>query len=207
MKSPRGICQDRSCVIPAIIVLSPLDRSEVEAEEEQRRGSQRAESAANRLIDNPIVFCLRLPTHSARVAGCPGLHTTGHRCLFRIANRWRVPGGSLGECVGGHRCFAGRAATRISRSSGCDGVSAKHSARAVCLDACRRMLEHTDAPLATIAAECGFSHQSHMGSAFRRILGVTPGEYQRARAFAAKSRIPPIRSASSRHPGTRRDRR
>ena len=53
------------------------------------------------------------------------------------------------------------------------------------LHACRRMLEQTDAPLATIAAECGFSHQSHMGSAFRRILGVTPGEYQRAHAFAA----------------------
>ena len=48
------------------------------------------------------------------------------------------------------------------------------------LQASRRMLEHTDAPLATIAAECGFSHQSHMGSAFRRMLGMTPGEYRRA---------------------------
>jgi AraC family transcriptional regulator len=47
------------------------------------------------------------------------------------------------------------------------------------LQASRRMLEHSDAPLATIAAECGFSHQSHMGSAFRRMLGMTPGEYRR----------------------------
>jgi len=75
------------------------------------------------------------------------------------------------------------------------------------LQACRRMLEHTNAPLATIAAECGFSHQSHMGSAFRRILGVTPGEYQRAHPFAAKRRMPPLPSGSSRHPDTRRDRR
>jgi transcriptional regulator GlxA family with amidase domain len=38
------------------------------------------------------------------------------------------------------------------------------------LQASRRLLEHSDAPLATIAVECGFSHQSHMGSAFRRML-------------------------------------
>jgi AraC family transcriptional regulator len=47
------------------------------------------------------------------------------------------------------------------------------------LQASRRMLEQSDAPLATIAVECGFSHQSHMGSAFRRMLGMTPGEYRR----------------------------
>ena len=47
------------------------------------------------------------------------------------------------------------------------------------LQASRRMLGHSEAPLATIAAECGFSHQSHMGSAFRRMLGMTPGEYRR----------------------------
>jgi AraC family transcriptional regulator len=51
------------------------------------------------------------------------------------------------------------------------------------LQASRRMLEHSDAPLATIAAECGFSHQSHMGSAFRRMLGMTPGEYRRVHRF------------------------
>jgi transcriptional regulator GlxA family with amidase domain len=34
------------------------------------------------------------------------------------------------------------------------------------LQASRRMLEHSDAALATVAAECGFSHQSHMGSAY-----------------------------------------
>jgi AraC family transcriptional regulator len=51
------------------------------------------------------------------------------------------------------------------------------------VQASRRMLEHSDAPLATVAAECGFSHQSHMGSAFRRILGMTPGAYRRAHRF------------------------
>jgi AraC family transcriptional regulator len=47
------------------------------------------------------------------------------------------------------------------------------------LQAARQMLEHSDASLTTVAAECGFSHQSHMGSVFRRILGLTPGEYRR----------------------------
>lgn len=31
--------------------------------------------------------------------------------------------------------------------------------------------------LACIAHDCGFSHQSHMGTAFRKHLGVTPGQY------------------------------
>jgi AraC-like DNA-binding protein len=48
------------------------------------------------------------------------------------------------------------------------------------LRASRRMLTHSDRPIAMIAADCGFSHQSHMGSAFRRSLGVTPSEYRRA---------------------------
>jgi AraC family transcriptional regulator len=47
------------------------------------------------------------------------------------------------------------------------------------LGASRRMLTRSDIPIAVIAAECGFSHQSHMGSAFRRTLGMTPSEYRR----------------------------
>lgn len=31
--------------------------------------------------------------------------------------------------------------------------------------------------LAGIAHDCGFSHQSHMGAAFRKHLGLTPGQY------------------------------
>jgi AraC-like DNA-binding protein len=41
------------------------------------------------------------------------------------------------------------------------------------LRASRRMLAHTDTPIAMVAADCGFSHQSHMGSAFRHALGMT----------------------------------
>jgi AraC family transcriptional regulator len=47
------------------------------------------------------------------------------------------------------------------------------------LRASRQMLAHSDTPIALIALQCGFSHQSHMGTAFRRILGMTPSEYRR----------------------------
>lgn len=38
----------------------------------------------------------------------------------------------------------------------------------------------TDTPLARIAAECGFCHQSHLTRAFRRARGITPGAFRRA---------------------------
>jgi AraC-like DNA-binding protein len=47
------------------------------------------------------------------------------------------------------------------------------------LRASRQMLEHSDTPIALVALQCGFSHQSHMGSVFRHTLGMTPSEYRR----------------------------
>ena len=46
------------------------------------------------------------------------------------------------------------------------------------LQAARSLIDSTDLPLATIALEAGFAHQSHMGSAFRLRLGMTPKEYR-----------------------------
>jgi AraC family transcriptional regulator len=46
------------------------------------------------------------------------------------------------------------------------------------LQAARRMIEQTDLPLASIALDAGFSHQSHMGSAFRKHLAMTPSQYR-----------------------------
>lgn len=45
--------------------------------------------------------------------------------------------------------------------------------------AARRLLSQTSLPLAMVAADCGFSHQSHLGTAFRAATGLTPGEYRR----------------------------
>jgi AraC family transcriptional regulator len=46
------------------------------------------------------------------------------------------------------------------------------------LQAARKMIELTDKPLSMIALDCGFSHQSHMGKAFREFLNVTPKQYK-----------------------------
>lgn len=45
------------------------------------------------------------------------------------------------------------------------------------IQAARAMVRKDAAPLASIALDCGFTHQSHMGVAFRKVLGRTPGQY------------------------------
>ena len=46
------------------------------------------------------------------------------------------------------------------------------------MQAARRMLLEVDRPLADIACASGFAHQSHMGSALRAALGMTPTQYR-----------------------------
>lgn len=46
------------------------------------------------------------------------------------------------------------------------------------LNEARRLLRDGQ-PLADLAAETGFSDQSHLGRCFRRAFGVTPGQYRR----------------------------
>lgn len=46
------------------------------------------------------------------------------------------------------------------------------------LQAARRLIEQTNLPLASIALDAGFAHQSHMGSAFRKHLAMTPSQYR-----------------------------
>lgn len=43
----------------------------------------------------------------------------------------------------------------------------------------KALLASPGASLSDIAAECGFCHQQHMTSTFRRVTGVTPGTYRR----------------------------
>ena len=43
----------------------------------------------------------------------------------------------------------------------------------------RELLEWSDLPVVEIAAVCGFTDQTHLGVAFRRIVGVTPSQYRR----------------------------
>lgn len=44
----------------------------------------------------------------------------------------------------------------------------------------KALLLKRDLPLKAIAADCGFSDQSHMNRTFRKVLGITPAEYRRS---------------------------
>jgi AraC family transcriptional regulator len=46
------------------------------------------------------------------------------------------------------------------------------------IERARRQLARADIPLKVVAADCGFSDQSHMTRLFRRLLGTTPAEYR-----------------------------
>ena len=44
----------------------------------------------------------------------------------------------------------------------------------------RKCLAESDASLASVAAECGFAQQSHLGSLLARQIGMTPGQYRKS---------------------------
>ena len=46
------------------------------------------------------------------------------------------------------------------------------------IEQAKRQLARRDIPLKVVAADCGFSDQSHMTRLFRRLLGTTPAEYR-----------------------------
>jgi transcriptional regulator GlxA family with amidase domain len=49
----------------------------------------------------------------------------------------------------------------------------------------RYLLEHTERPIASIAAECGFCDTSHLSRAFRRKYGITPARHRAGASTAA----------------------
>jgi AraC family transcriptional regulator len=48
------------------------------------------------------------------------------------------------------------------------------------IERAKAQLARRDIPLKVVAANCGFSDQSHMTRLFRRLLGATPAEYRKA---------------------------
>lgn len=60
-----------------------------------------------------------------------------------------------------------------------NGVSPIGYVKKVRLEKARELLRYSDRGVAQIAAECGFSGASVLGTEFRREFGVTPGEFRR----------------------------
>jgi AraC family transcriptional regulator len=62
------------------------------------------------------------------------------------------------------------------------GVGLHHYVMQRRLERAKTLMRRTNQPLALIAQEAGFADQSHLNSAFRREIGVTPGEFRAALA-------------------------
>lgn len=52
------------------------------------------------------------------------------------------------------------------------------------LQRARALLRSTDMPVAAIAADCGFAHQSHLGAVLKQRVGLSPLEYRMLRGRA-----------------------
>lgn len=79
------------------------------------------------------------------------------------------------------------------------------------VDHARKLLESTDAPLKTIAFNCGFHNSTHMRMIFTRRLNVTPKEYRlkfkATEQPPAQSPVKPARRATGKAPGLEREAR
>ena len=62
------------------------------------------------------------------------------------------------------------------------GVGLHHYVMQRRLERAKTLMRRTNEPLALIAQEAGFADQSHLNSAFRREMGVTPGQFRTALA-------------------------
>lgn len=51
-------------------------------------------------------------------------------------------------------------------------------ARAYRVEIAKQMLA-TDAPLVTVALECGFCSQAHFTTVFKKMVGLSPGQFRR----------------------------
>lgn len=101
-------------------------------------------------------------------------HPAMSRVLDRIAAEFREPL-SLATLASTY----GSPALRLLRDfSLATGMTPHAYVLEVRLRQARRLLRYSSMPLADIAADCGFAHQSHMGSVFLKELGTTPRRYR-----------------------------
>ena len=152
------------------------------------------------LCEPSEVVCINMYTPSGAYAA--------RDLISSLARHWRRTGKigwpDLTIIAEDHRCFAKNSASPPSEQGGSEpwgtvsqaaqraGMSRESFSRQFRrrhgmpphsfwllekLNDARRLLR-TGEPIAAIAAETGFSDQSHLGRCFRRAFGVTPGRYR-----------------------------
>lgn len=60
------------------------------------------------------------------------------------------------------------------------GEPPKHMITRLQIAEAKKLLAETETPLADLAKQLGFAHQSHFTSRFRQITGTTPSRYRRS---------------------------
>jgi AraC family transcriptional regulator len=83
--------------------------------------------------------------------------------------------GVIARAIGRHPSHVAREFRRH------EGVSVGEYARRCRLELAARRLRSGEEPIAAVALTAGFCDQSHFSNAFRRLFGMTPGEYRRGK--------------------------
>jgi AraC family transcriptional regulator len=120
------------------------------------------------------LFTLEIPGLAARP------RWIGAACDYlAAARRRRVTLSEVAAAIGRHPCHVARA------FRGATGLTMGDYLRKLRVDdACRRLADD-DAPIAAVAAETGFAHQSHLTAAVRRVTGLTPLAWRRRTSVRA----------------------
>ncbi|HUP48917.1 MAG TPA: AraC family transcriptional regulator [Thermoanaerobaculia bacterium] len=95
--------------------------------------------------------------------------------VFRIERDYDRPMSlsSVAEDAGVHRATLAAAFRRFR------GTSVGELIRSVRIARAREALAGTNAPIAEVAQQTGFADQAHLGRVFKRMTGMTPGDFRR----------------------------
>ncbi|MFJ9779891.1 cupin domain-containing protein [Amycolatopsis sp. NPDC101161] len=147
------------------------------------------EATLSALLDLVLVHVLRQwhEQHTDTgwpVAGDPAVAAALRRIHEDPSRQWTV--GGLSESVGmSRRTFTRRFTALVGQSPIRYLISWR-------MDRGARLLQTTEAPLATIAREVGYSTEFAFSEAFRREYGLPPGRFRRDSAAGAVARQPPV---------------
>lgn len=108
-----------------------------------------------------------------------GSHSLPPRLLQRVLNRMDLldPALSL-HTLAAEAGYSRRHFHRMFKSS--TGYSPHQYLLHLRLKRAQELIRKSGISLIDVAAACGFSSHTHMSKAFRKLLGVTPGEYRRS---------------------------
>lgn len=151
-------------------VLAAFAAAEGDLEGHELEISARLTDAWRRLLPlaKPLLHSGGLPSESSRRVKemLTFIHENYARAL-QVADIAAVSGVCEREC---YRCFASALNTTPM------DYLARHRVAVAA-----QMLRGSSASIAEVAAACGFADPSYFGKVFRRVLGMTPGEYRRGR--------------------------